>query len=67
LDNYRPDGGDELIFDYPYDPKITDKSDSLDEARKYINTTITQLFYTSNLVHDLYYRYFFSLFIFLVI
>ncbi|KAH9032534.1 extracellular elastinolytic metallo proteinase [Lactarius hengduanensis] len=57
LHNYRPDGGDDLIFNYPYDPKTTDKSDSLDEAKKYINVTITQLFYTSNLVHDLYYRY----------
>ncbi|KAI9447207.1 extracellular elastinolytic metallo proteinase [Lactarius psammicola] len=57
LHNYRPDGGDKMMFNYPYDPKITDKSDSLDEAKKYINVTITQLFYTSNLVHDLYYRY----------
>lgn len=46
-----------MIFDYPYQPKVTDKSDSLDEAKKYINTTVAQLFYTSNLVHDLYYRY----------
>ncbi|KAI9439259.1 extracellular elastinolytic metallo proteinase [Lactarius indigo] len=57
LYNYRPDGGEDLIFNYPYDPKITDKSDALDEAKKYINATVTQLFYTSNLVHDLYYRY----------
>jgi len=26
-------------------------------AKAYINTTVTQLFYTSNMVHDLYYRY----------
>jgi len=26
-------------------------------AKGYINATITQLFYTSNMVHDLYYRY----------
>lgn len=57
LHNYRPDGGKELIFNYTYEPKVTDKSDSLDEAKKYINTTVTQLFYTTNLVHDLYYRY----------
>lgn len=57
LHNYRPDGSDAMIFDYPYQPKVTDKSDSLDEAKKYINTTVAQLFYTSNLVHDLYYRY----------
>ena len=57
LNNYRPDGGEQLIFNYTYNPKTTDKSDSLDEAKKYINATVTQLFYTSNLVHDLYYRY----------
>ncbi|KAH9036057.1 extracellular elastinolytic metallo proteinase [Lactarius deliciosus] len=57
LHNYRPDGGDDLVFNFPYDPEVTDKSDSLDEAKKYINATVTQLFYMSNLVHDLYYRY----------
>ena len=56
LHNYRPDGGEQLFFNYTYDPKHTVDSDSLDEAKKYINTTVTQLFYTSNLVHDLYYR-----------
>jgi extracellular elastinolytic metalloproteinase len=46
-----------MVFDYKYDPKVTNNSnDALDEARKYINFTITQLFFTSNLVHDLYYR-----------
>jgi extracellular elastinolytic metalloproteinase len=59
LHNYRPDGGEQLFFNYTYDPKQTVDSDSLDEAKKYINTTVTQLFYTSNLVHDLYYRYVF--------
>ena len=28
----------------------------MDEAQKYINATVAQLFYTSNMVHDLYYR-----------
>ena len=28
----------------------------MNEAQKYINVTVAQLFYTSNLVHDLYYR-----------
>lgn len=54
--NYRPDAGKELAFDYPYAPKLTDGPDALDEAKKYINATVTQLFYTTNLVHDLYYR-----------
>ncbi|KAF8966096.1 Fungalysin metallopeptidase-domain-containing protein [Flammula alnicola] len=57
IDNYRPDGGKDKKFDFPYDPQETEKSDAMDEAQKYINTTIAQLFYTSNLVHDLYYRY----------
>ena len=67
--NYRPtavvsnakgaDGkeAERFVFDFPYDPKQTERSDSMREARKYINNTVTQLFYTSNLVHDLYYRY----------
>lgn len=57
LDNYRPDGGKHLNFDFKYDPQATNKSESLDEAQKYINATVTQLFYTTNMVHDLYYRY----------
>ena len=65
LNNYRPDGGEHMVFDYTYDPKRTNESDSLDEAKKYINTTVTQLFYTSNLVHDLYYRYVLSMATFL--
>lgn len=46
-----------MVFDYPYDPKVQEGADKLDEARGYINATVTQLFYTTNLVHDLYYRY----------
>ena len=57
VSNYRPDGGEDLKFDYVYDPQITPGEDALEEARKYVNTSITQMFYTSNLVHDLYYRY----------
>jgi extracellular elastinolytic metalloproteinase len=57
VDNYRPDAGKDMVFDYKYKPKVTDGADSLDEAKKYINATVTQLFYTSNMVHDLFYRY----------
>ncbi|KAF7986732.1 hypothetical protein HWV62_20290 [Athelia sp. TMB] len=58
LHNYRPDAGKGLEFNYTYDPKVQDgPADSLDEAKKYINATITQLFYTSNMVHDVFYRY----------
>lgn len=62
--NYRPtaelkkhDSGEHLLFDFEYDPQETERTDSMREARKYINTTVTQLFYTSNMVHDLFYRY----------
>ncbi len=56
-DNYRPDAGAQLAFDYIYNPKVTDGSeDAMIEAKKYINASITQLFYTSNLFHDLFYR-----------
>lgn len=55
INNYRPDTSSKE-FHYEYDPQETEKPDAMDEAQKYINTTITQLFYTSNLVHDLYYR-----------
>ncbi|KAI0315490.1 extracellular elastinolytic metallo proteinase [Amylostereum chailletii] len=55
--NYRPDGSADMNFDFTYDPKVTNSSESLTEAKKYINATVTQLFYTSNMVHDLYYRY----------
>ncbi|KAH8105305.1 Fungalysin metallopeptidase-domain-containing protein [Cristinia sonorae] len=55
--NYRPDAGKSLSFDFKYDPKETNKTEAMDEAKKYINATITQLFYTGNMIHDLYYRY----------
>ncbi|KAI1789881.1 Fungalysin metallopeptidase-domain-containing protein [Ganoderma leucocontextum] len=60
LTNYRPDAGAAKAFDYKYSPKETTTDDALEEAQKYINATVTQLFYTSNLVHDLYYRYGFT-------
>ena len=55
-DNYRPDAGPSLLFNYTYDPHAN-STDQLDEAKAYINTTVTQLFYTVNLIHDWYYRY----------
>ena len=55
LDNYRPDGGKDLNFNYTYELKT--KNGSWADPKSYINLTITQLFYTTNMVHDLYYRY----------
>ena len=46
-----------MNFSFPYDPVERNRTDSLDEARKYINNTVSQLFYTSNMVHDMFYRY----------
>ncbi|PBK98502.1 hypothetical protein ARMGADRAFT_986402 [Armillaria gallica] len=57
IDNYRPDAGADKAFDYKYAPKVTDKVDAQDEAYSYINATVTQLFYTTNIIHDFYYRY----------
>lgn len=54
--NKRPDGSSDLEFDFPYDPKTTEKEGAMKEAKKYIDVAVTQLFYTSNMVHDLYYR-----------
>lgn len=51
LSNDRPESSTKwpkLTFDYPYDPKTS--NDSLSEAKSWINNTVTQLFYTSNLV-----------------
>jgi len=57
INNGRPDAGKNKVFDYKYDPKVTDGGDAQEEAQKYINASVTQLFYTTNMVHDLYYRY----------
>ena len=46
MNNYRPDAANKT-FDYKYDPKETNAEDALNEAKKHINTTVTQLFYTS--------------------
>ncbi|KAJ6632572.1 extracellular elastinolytic metallo proteinase [Mycena sp. CBHHK59/15] len=57
ISNYRPDAGTGKAFDFKYKPKETEKADALEEAQKFINATVAQLFYTTNVVHDLYYRY----------
>jgi hypothetical protein len=40
-----------------YNHKETEKGDALEEAQKHINAIVAQIFYTTNKVHDLYYRY----------
>ncbi|KIK64261.1 hypothetical protein GYMLUDRAFT_40547 [Collybiopsis luxurians FD-317 M1] len=58
LDNYRPEAGDSSVYDFKYKPKESDEP--MDVARNHINATVTQLFYTCNMIHDLYYRYGFT-------
>lgn len=45
----QADGGSGLVFDFPFDPQGT--------VQSYQNASITNLFYTSNVVHDVWYRY----------
>ncbi len=46
---YSPNGGDSLIFDYPY---------SIDaKPRANLNAAITNLFYMNNKIHDVLYTY----------
>lgn len=53
VNNYRPDAGAALKFDYPiHMPK---EGTPLD-PRTYINASVSQLFYTVNEAHDLFYR-----------
>ncbi|KAH7886682.1 Fungalysin metallopeptidase-domain-containing protein [Phlebopus sp. FC_14] len=68
--NRRPEGdipdGDSghspsTVFSFPYAPSPMDSEDaSMREAREHIDATVTQLFYTSNMVHDLFYQYGFT-------
>ena len=47
LDNHRPTSADDS-FQYEYDPSMSDPS-------SYVDASITQLFYTANKCHDLFY------------
>ncbi|KAG9312510.1 Fungalysin metallopeptidase-domain-containing protein [Chiua virens] len=59
--NERPLAGPDSQFAYPYSPEPADNQiDSMEQAKAHINATVTQLFYTSNMVHDLFYRYGFN-------
>ncbi|GJM34652.1 MAG: hypothetical protein DHS20C18_36530 [Saprospiraceae bacterium] len=46
----EPDGGAELIFDYPFD-------DQTQEPEAYQEAAVTQLFYMNNMMHDFTYQY----------
>ncbi|KAJ8494660.1 hypothetical protein ONZ45_g13154 [Pleurotus djamor] len=52
----HPSGGPEKIFDFPYSPKSSPQTNPTLEARKYVNASMSQIFYVANMIHDLYYR-----------
>ncbi|WP_020537966.1 M36 family metallopeptidase [Lewinella cohaerens] len=47
--NDEPDGTDDLLFDFYFDPS--------DEPENMQESGVTQLFYTNNMMHDIFYRY----------
>ncbi|MDY8136854.1 T9SS-dependent M36 family metallopeptidase [Aquimarina sp. 2201CG5-10] len=49
INGNQPDGGSSLVFDFPYDQNAT--------AGEYQNASITNLFYTNNVTHDIWYQY----------
>lgn len=46
---YSPDGGSSLLFDFPYVQELGPAS--------YLDASITNLFYTCNILHDVWYHY----------
>ncbi|KAG1764444.1 Fungalysin metallopeptidase-domain-containing protein [Suillus occidentalis] len=67
--NRRPEGtpeGDDMSisavhYNYTYSPSPKDNTeDNMVDARAHIDATVAQLFYTSNMFHDLTYRYGFT-------
>ncbi|KAG9018730.1 Fungalysin/Thermolysin Extracellular metalloproteinase 5 [Tulasnella sp. 427] len=59
LKNYRPEGNTNLTFVYQYGAGKKHDGDKVD-PKSYIDLSVSQMFYTSNMVHDLYYRYGFN-------
>ncbi|CUA76985.1 Extracellular metalloproteinase 5 [Rhizoctonia solani] len=57
IHKYRPDAGSDrnFVYDYCHESGLGDTPDC--SPRDYVNVSVTQLFYTVNMVHDLYYRY----------
>lgn len=47
---FQPDGGLDLVFDFPFDPNYSTANQSESAA-------ITNLFYWNNIVHDVFYEY----------
>ena len=56
--NGRPEADEnDMKFSYSYAPSAGSDIDPMDEAKSFLNATVTQLFYTTNMIHDFYYRY----------
>ncbi|CAE6374970.1 unnamed protein product, partial [Rhizoctonia solani] len=55
--NGRPDGGPNLVFDFPYGADPSQSGWEKVEPRQYGDASITQLFYLANMYHDLFYLY----------
>ncbi|KAG9096641.1 Fungalysin/Thermolysin Extracellular metalloproteinase 5 [Ceratobasidium sp. UAMH 11750] len=53
----QPDGGPSLVFDFPYGANPWDKDRKTREPHMYVNASVTQQFYLSNMYHDLLYFY----------
>ncbi|GAA6004401.1 hypothetical protein JCM10207_000710 [Rhodosporidiobolus poonsookiae] len=51
---FRANGGRDMVFDFPI--HMTKAGTPL-EPSSYINASVSELFYTNNEIHDLYYRY----------
>lgn len=47
--NYRPDGGSGLNFEFPYSP-------SMSRPSEYVDASVAQLFYSGNVYHDYMYN-----------
>lgn len=58
VNKYRP-SSPTLDFTYPLEPLARDSPEArLEEAKRHVNASITQIFYTVNKYHDLLYRYY---------
>ncbi|QRV95966.1 extracellular metalloproteinase MEP [Ceratobasidium sp. AG-Ba] len=53
IGNRRPEGGKSLNFEFEYGVKDGIEKD----PKEYADLSVTQLFYTTNMFHDLFYRY----------
>jgi extracellular elastinolytic metalloproteinase len=47
INNYRPDGGEELDFAFPVD--------FTEQPKEYEDAAVTNLFYWNNIIHDIFY------------